>query len=249
MIKKKILNELLQALYPEDIKCIVCGAEMPPSRYGLCDKCSFELNYNYCLRCGRHKVGIGDYCGECSGETLYFDEARSSVNYVGDAKSVVWRLKYGNSKYLAKPIGEYLFDTLMFADWNFDCFTFVPIDKKRMKKRGYNQAELLANALADKTTVPCYKLLEKVKVTKNQARLDREERLINLKGAFEAVTRAPEHVVLVDDVMTTGATANECAKTLKKNGAKVVYVLTFASVPETPKIDKKQISDIREFRK
>ena len=247
-MKRSVLNELLQAVYPDDIKCIVCGREIHPSRYGLCDDCAFTLNDNYCLRCGRHKVGVGDFCGECSKQTLYFDEARSSVNYDGNAKSIVWRLKYGSAKYLAKSISEYLLDTLMFTDWDFDCFTFVPMDKRREKKRGYNQAEVLAVELSDRTTSPCIPLLEKVKSTTNQARLDKQERMTNLSGAFKAVCEVPEHVVLVDDVMTTGATANECAKTLKNAGAKVVYVLTFASVPQIPHTDKQQIN-IKDFRK
>lgn len=246
-MKRHVLSEILQTLYPSDVKCIVCGKEMRPNRYGLCDDCSFELNENYCVRCGRHKVGIGDYCGECSDTVLYFDEARSSVNYDGCAKNIIWRLKYGSAKYLADPMSEYMLDTLLFADWSIDCFTFVPIHKKRQRQRGYNQAELIARSLAARTTTPCIPLLSKVRSTPNQAKLDRDARINNLVGAFAAVTKVPEHVVLIDDVMTTGSTANECAKILKKSGAKVVYVLTFASVPERPVLDKRT-QNISEFR-
>lgn len=237
-MKLKHKSEIIQTLYPDDIKCIVCGKEIHPNRYGLCDGCAFDMNDNYCLRCGRHKVGIGDYCSECSDSVLYFDEARSSVSYDSRAKSVIGRLKYGSAKYLARSVCEYLLDTLLISDWDFDCFTFVPMHKTRQRKRGYNQAELLARELAERTTAPCVPLLQKSVKTPNQARLDREARMANLDGSFEAIGDVPNHVVLVDDVMTTGSTVNECSKVLKKAGAKFVYVLTFASVPERPFTDR-----------
>lgn len=233
--------------YPDGIKCIVCGREISENRYGLCDECAFDINGNYCVRCGRHKVGIGDYCGECSSMSLYFDEARSSVVFSGHAKDIVHRLKYGSAAYLARHISEFMLDTLFAADWTFDCFTFVPMFSRKQRKRGYNQAKLLAKALSDCTTTPCITLLEKTVDTRNQARLNREERTKNLDGTFRALTRPPEHVVIVDDVMTTGSTLNECAKVLKKAGAKIVYALTFASVPERSLTDKPvvKISDFR----
>lgn len=248
MNKFEVKHELVNLLFPDGIKCIICGREMHFSRYGLCDKCKLELNENYCLRCGRHKVGIGDYCGECARRSVMFDEARSAVVYTESARSIVRRLKFGNARYLVTSMSEYMLDVLMFTDWEYDCFTFVPVDDKRKKRRGYNQAELLAEALSFKTTTPCYPLLKKIKSTQNQARLGREERLTNPVGAFQAVGTVPDHIVLIDDVMTTGATASECAKTLKRAGANVVYLLTFASVPEQAVIDK-PVQNIRDFRR
>lgn len=191
---------------------------------------------------------MGDYCGECAGQVLYFDEARSAVNYADSAKHAVWRLKYGSARYLARALSEYMLDTLIYSDWDVDCFTFVPMDEKRLKKRGYNQSELLAAELSEFTSKPCLPLLQKIRPTPNQAKLDKEERMKNLEGAFRTVVKIPNHVVLVDDVFTTGATANECAKTLKKGGASVVYVLTFASVPEKAHTDKPTVN-IRDFRR
>lgn len=247
-MKRKIIDELIQILYPDDIKCIVCGKEMHPNRYGLCDACKLDINENYCVRCGRHKVGIGDYCNECAGEVLYFDEARSAVNYDKNARDLVLRLKFGNARYLAKHISQYLLDILLLSDWSADCITFVPIHKKRQRKRGYNQAELLANELAAHVDLPCVKLLEKTSNTVNQARLNREARMKNLSGTFKAVEKPPEHVILIDDVMTTGSTLNECSKTLKRAGVKIVYALTFASVPERPLLDT-QVRNISDFRR
>ncbi|MDE5593579.1 MAG: ComF family protein [Clostridiales bacterium] len=235
-------------LFPDDIKCIVCGREIRPNRYGLCENCKLVINDNFCLRCGRHKIGIGDYCDECSEQSLHFDEARSAVNYDGNAKNLIYKLKYGNAKYLANTLSQYLLDVLLLSDWQADCITYVPIHKSRQRKRGYNQAELLARELAERIDLPCENLLEKSVKTPNQAKLNRAARLENLKDSFIAVGTPPDHVILVDDVMTTGSTADECSRILKRAGAKVVYVLTFASVPERPVLDK-PTQNITDFRR
>lgn len=248
MKKRRVINEIIQLLYPDDIKCIVCGREIHPNRYGLCSECKLDINVNYCIRCGRHKVGMGDHCDECSQTPVYFYEARSAVNYDTVAKDVVHRLKYGGARYLVKPITQFMLDVLLLSDWSVDCVTFVPMHKKRERKRGYNQAKLIALELCDHIDAPCYALLEKSAETVNQAKLDRNERLENLNGAFKTTGDMPERILLVDDVMTTGATLNECARTLKKAGAKTVYALTFASVPERPLLDTPQ-TDIALFRR
>lgn len=247
-MKRSTVNELKQLLYPDDIKCIVCSREIHPNKYGLCDKCKLELNENYCLRCGRHKIGIGDYCDECSDVPLHFDEARSAVDYDDTAQSLVLRLKFGNAPYLVKYMSRYMLDVLLLSDWDIDCITFVPLHKTRRRKRGYNQAELLASEIAEHIDKPCLPLLEKTRLTVNQARLSKAERMENLRGSFAVTKSPPAHVLLVDDVLTTASTANECARELKKAGAKVVYVLTFASVPERPLLDKPS-QNIRDFRR
>lgn len=247
-MKRSLVKEISQVLFPDDVKCIVCGREIHPNKYSLCDDCGFTLNRNFCLRCGRHKVGIGDYCGECKDLLLHFDECRSAVDYEGEAKNVIMRLKYSGSAYLSSAVSEHMLDVLFATDWDFDRITFVPMHKDKRKKRGYNQAELLALEISERINVECSDLLEKTKVTKNQAALSGAERLENLKGAFSAKGEVPKHVLLIDDVFTTGATTSECAKVLKKAGAEVVYVLTFASVPERPSLDTKT-RNISEFGK
>lgn len=221
---------------------------MHASKYGLCSDCKLDINDNYCLRCGRHKVGIGDYCDECAGHVLYFDEARSAVSYDGNAKDIVRRFKYGNARYLARFMARYMLDVMLVTDWSADCITFVPMHKARHKKRGYNQAELLARAVAEWVDIPCEPLLLKVKNTENQARLSRDARLENLKDAFAVDGNVPKHIILIDDVMTTGSTASECARMLKKAGASVVYLLTFASVPERAALTTAAVN-IKDFRK
>lgn len=247
-MKPNILHEIIQTLFPSDVKCIACGKEIAPNRYGLCEQCGLEINDNYCARCGRHKVGVGEYCDECADMSLFFDEARSAVNFDGRAKALVHRFKYGSAQYLAEYFAEFMLDVLFRSNWDFDAFTYVPMHKKRQKERGYNQAQLLAKALSGRTDAPCSDLLVKSVETPNQAKSNRSERMANLKGSFSCSVKPPEHVVLIDDVMTTGSTANECSRVLKKAGAKVVYVLTFASVPERPELEI-PLQNISNFRR
>lgn len=112
-----------------------------------------------------------------------------------------------------------------------DLVTWVPIHPRKLKLRGYNQAELLAKALSFNLGLPCMDLLSKKKETKPQSKLNREERLKNILGVFEpkpSIMVFGKRILLVDDVITTGATASECARVLKKMGAEKVYVLALA---------------------
>jgi ComF family protein len=108
-----------------------------------------------------------------------------------------------------------------------DVISFVPASRASMAERGFNTAHELARALSSRTRVPCARLLRKVRETADQASLDRRGRRMNLEGAF-AARPAPSRVVLVDDVMTTGATADACARALREAGALDVMVVTFA---------------------
>ena len=115
----------------------------------------------------------------------------------------------------------------------------IPLSSNRFKKRGYNQAEILAKELSKKFGFPCLNLLKRVRETKSQVGLNKEKRKENISGAFEIINHLPagkagkssiinHNVVLVDDVLTTGATMSEACKVLKKSGAGKIWALAFA---------------------
>lgn len=107
----------------------------------------------------------------------------------------------------------------------------VPLNRKKQKLRGFNQAEALAQEFARRTGLPCLSLLRKIKPSRSQVELEREERLKNVLGSFSASPRpslGERKIILIDDVATTGATLNECAKVLKKEGAGEVWGLVVA---------------------
>jgi len=231
---KKIINKFLDLLAPDDIKCIVCDAELPKDNdYGLCDHCYNKLPKitKPCEKCGREIFDDGKYCFDCKEGGFAFDKVYSCLNYEDYVVPMVYRLKYSGEKYLAKYMAKVIADKIIAEKISFDIFTFVPLNISREKERGFNQAKLIADEVAKYIQKETIALLERVRNTPFQASLIREERLINLKDAFEVIDKKVvkgKTILLLDDIFTTGSTINECSKVLKKSGAKAVVGITFA---------------------
>jgi ComF family protein len=154
------------------------------------------------------------------------------MKMTGTAEQLVYGLKFYHIKAMARAVAELAYPLLAGEEFaNVDMIVPVPLHWKRFYQRGYNQSELLAIMLGRKIHKPCRKVLKRIRPTTRQATLSREERLKNLKNAF-AVPH-PEKVkdqkiLLVDDVLTTGATLHACAETLLTAGAASVVVFTIA---------------------
>ncbi|MBE3087737.1 MAG: ComF family protein [Chloroflexi bacterium] len=201
----------------------------------LCERCRGELTpYRgpACGRCGVPMLILAPLCPECKREPPPFTRAFSRSLYEGKMEGLVRRLKFQDAPQLAEPLA-----CLMAEEWRerglqsqpFDLVTAVPLSKASLSRRGYNQAALLARTLARELGLPYRESLRKVRRTAAQARLGREQRLTNQRGAFTvSAPLAGERVLLIDDVMTTGATARECATTLMTGGAGEVWVYTLA---------------------
>ena len=136
--------------------------------------------------------------------------------------------KYGEKKYLKNLLAKLMTDKYLSERFDSDVVTFVPMTKKEQRKRGYNQSELLAREIANSLSLECRPSLKKVKESPEQKSLSAKERAENLKGVFSCSDAAlkGKRVLLIDDVFTTGATANECSGVLLKAGASNVLVLT-----------------------
>lgn len=227
---RKIISELF---FPSSIKCICCDGELRKSnKYCLCDKCDINYNTKFCLTCGRSIQNLAEYCNICMDKSWAFTEARSSLEYADKIKSIIYKFKYDNGKYLAPILAEFMLDTFYSAEWSIDYITYVPLHKKRQKARGYNQAELLANVISKTIEVPVVKLLEKTTNKTNLAKLNSKERENIIADSFSFSSKLDiksKRVLIIDDVFTTGATTNECAKILKTKSCSDIYVLTFAS--------------------
>ncbi len=145
--------------------------------------------------------------------------------HVGLLQSAVQALKYEGYKELAEPLAERLINALRWLDWSFDIILPIPLHSERLRERGYNQAELLADRVAVELGLFCATdCVARVRNTEQQAQLRGAERRSNVKGAFEVVTDvAGLRILLVDDVVTSGETLNECASELRKHGAAAVY--------------------------
>ena len=231
---KNLKNGVIEALFPSKITCELCGRDVF-SGETLCKDCALtveEIGDDICERCGRENVEKPYGCKSCE-KSKYIDLARSVFLYDGGAERLVKKFKYDDCRYLSDYFAEKLKSVYIKNFFSPDIITFVPMTVSAEYDRGYNQSELLAQALSEKVGVSCLDLLRKTKKTSHQAGLDYEERQKNLNNAFVITDRKAirnKKILLVDDVLTTGATADEIAKALKGGGAESVYLITIASV-------------------
>jgi ComF family protein len=170
-------------------------------------------------------------CASCAGLALPFATARARFLYGGQLAVAVQALKYRGSGHLAGPLGRCLGQEVLEGP-SIDLIVPVPLHRRRLALRGYNQAALLARAAARTAQLPCYPVaLQRTRDTASQAWLGIEERRQNVHGAFRATCPrrvAGQSVLLIDDVMTTGSTAAAAATALLEAGATEVHVLTLA---------------------
>ena len=175
-------------------------------------------------------AAIEGLCGRCrTGENL-FDFARSAVFFNDTAREIVHHLKYSERVSLARPIARMLRTIIELEGFVGDVVIPIPLYRRREWQRGFNQAGLIANELG----LPVAgRMVRRRKNTSTQTGLSRSQRKENLRSAFELCgSVAGRNVIVVDDVLTTGATMNEISKVLKRGRAKRVEVLTFARVPD-----------------
>ena len=232
LLSKKVLN----VLYPTDIKCIFCGDELSETTEACtCEKCLTNLPFidnEICKFCGVHVKNLVSICDVCYEQMPTFKLARAPFEYTGNIKFIINRFKYNNEKYLAKPLSYFMAETYLQNDFACDFIISVPLTKEKFKKRGYNQAELLANELSKRINLDVKKdIILKVKNTLTQTKLTRFERKINMENAFKISNKhalKKKSILIVDDVFTTGTTTEHISELLMKAGAKSVKVLTLA---------------------
>ncbi|MCL5055378.1 MAG: ComF family protein [Firmicutes bacterium] len=146
--------------------------------------------------------------------------------YSPPIEQTIHDLKFKHQKILGWTLGQLMGKAVQKRDWDFHCIAPVPMEKKKWKKRGYNQAEVLARGMSKVLGRPCRNILEVLRSVSHQVGLGRKERLENVREAFgvsQSETISKRSFLLVDDVVTTGATLSECAAVLIKNGAEKVY--------------------------
>ncbi|HEY6150311.1 MAG TPA: double zinc ribbon domain-containing protein [Gaiellaceae bacterium] len=216
-----ILNLLLPA------KCVVCasGGEQ------LCDGCRESLprlRPPLCERCGAPAVWPVPRCRECSGRRIAFASARAAVKYDGSVRRFVAAWKERGLRRLSAEAAELVAGAV--PPPRVAMLAFVPPDRERVLLRGHHPAERLAHELGERWGLPVGSLLAWTRAIPHQRGLSRTDRRRNVAGAFAPAAEAPSRVGLIDDVYTSGATANAAASALRKGGARRVEVVTFARV-------------------
>jgi ComF family protein len=225
-------------------KCPFCGnptGSFSPDR--PCVSCLPRIKFFSSPRCPRCGLGFASpsdqdhLCSECLSAERLFGKARSLCPYEGVIVEIISRFKYGGVARLAKPLGillaEYQDPEFPFSE--IDLLIPVPLHTRRLRERGFNQSLLLARQVSQRRSIPLnFTSLRRSRQTQPQTQLSGPERQKNVRGAFEVRTAeavAGKRILLIDDVFTTGATVQECAKALLDARAKRVDVLTLARVP------------------
>ena len=234
--KDFIVKILTLGFYNPRWRCNCCGREMFGGEF-FCEECEKSLPYNnktVCNHCGREVKNPSEYCSTCKATLLSVDKARSVFKYESPISGLIKRAKYRNARYILDYFAEKLANVCFAEFAKSEVLCSVPMSEKRLKKRGYNQSEYLAKKVSGIINVPFSDCIVKTRETKRQAKLTRSERLKNLTDSFKVKDRKAvrgKNVLLVDDVSTTGATAEAVSSKLKKAGALRVYLLTVANVP------------------
>ena len=230
------LDAVLNLFYPPH--CAICLTETP-AREHLCPQCRKQaqtISPPCCHVCSEPFFGEVDdsfTCPKCEDRAFHFDCAVASYRSTGPVRELIHRFKY-NGKYhlrhvLAGWLAENLTDSRLQAP--FDHIVPVPLHPTRYRERGFNQAQVLGELLAKRSGVPVLNALRRVRYTSTQTRLSRDDRIQNLRNAFEmrkSVDVNQLHLLLIDDVLTTGSTVDECARVLQAAGAASVRVAAVA---------------------
>jgi ComF family protein len=205
----------------------------------VCADCLREpaplISEYFCLNCrtsfrNSFPLDSEGRCMLCRSGRRGFDEAFCYGAYEGTLRKLIHLFKYSGMRRLARPLSDLLAAALP-RDRQFDAVTPVPLHWRRRWQRGFNQSELLARAIARRRGIPLIRALRRGAATQAQAGLSNSQRRENVAAAFRARRRvAGLRILLIDDVMTTGATAGACARALKKAGAKSVSLAALARV-------------------
>lgn len=231
MKDNKIFNFVKHTLFPRDITCDICGKDVFSS-IPVCDECLKKLPYNnnkICSICGSPILSMADVCDRCQSKERIYLFSRTPLIYRDEASLLIKKFKYDNHKYLAKFFAYFMAQTYLKNNYHCDLIIPVPLHIKRLKERGFNQAKLLCDELSKLVKVETRDdILLRVKQTKTQTKLSYTERQQNLDNAFKAVNKKfikDKNILVVDDVFTTGATIENCAKMLKNSGAGNIFGL------------------------
>lgn len=216
------------------IQCASCSSEGAIWCKSCQDKVA-KIEPPLCKRCGYPSQRI--MCKWCRYETPWFDSARSWARYSGELRTALFYLKTQESADLAQALAAHIAEVFL-PNWTIDLVVPIPLSATRLRMRGFNQAELLAQAFTQLVQLPiALKILMRVRDTRFQKMLSRADRVQNVKHAFVADKRSfvGMKALVVDDIFVTGATINSASRAIKKAGGESVFAVTVArSLLNTP---------------
>lgn len=215
--------------------CLKCGKPILPEGADAPLPCTYDEELDYLSSADDGTDLVNTYCAMCRHNPRHFDRVRSVFSYQGEVRRALYRLKFGHAQYMAPYLAAYLADTYLADPVAVDLVVAVPMHAVRRRRRGYNQSHLIARSFAERLRLSYSRTaVRKTRATDAQTHLSMADRQTNLKGAFavDSAEVAGKSVLVIDDILTTGATLSEVADALKQAGAVHVYGLTVANVPE-----------------
>ncbi len=236
---KKFFDFFIDIVYPPT--CLICKdifVSYDGHKY-ICNNCKKVLLQsiniqNRCKICS--KTLINNSCNFCNSNETY--KNISLFDYDGYMRSLLYNMKYSNNKKLAKEIillyKDYLIKNLDYFN-NFDYIVSVPLHKKKLRQRGFNQSEVMAQAISEIINIPYYPLLIRTKHTPPQSKLNFKQRRKNLEGVFEVnkyfnnICINGKKVIIIDDIFTSGTTILYCGKTLENAGVSDILSITITT--------------------
>ena len=219
----------------------MCGEIVSPPGWQVCRDCFPKLLFvepPVCMKCGKSlEDGSEAFCHDCAAGAKSFEYGVALLNYDDVMRRAVSRIKYKNRREYIKPFAKMFWMRWgkTIAEMEADCLVPVPLHPTRYRKRGFNQAELLARELGSLSGIPVRTdILFRERKTEAQKELTPDQRIRNLQKAFRADPEKADvsSVILVDDIYTTGSTAEACTRALKEAGVGKVYTACLCIVPE-----------------
>lgn len=229
----KVIKPVLNFFFPD--VCVICGEDTNKNNLSVCRKCLNKIEFikpPYCQTCFLPLPDGGAHCWRCRKTKYHFEKVVAAGLYTGVLRELI--LKFKEKDFLKTALGNLLlFVVTKNIDINqFDLIAAVPLSKKKEFGRGYNQSQLLAEFLGKNLNKEVVSNnLVRIRETKPQFELSREERIVNLKDAFgvkEPLVFKGKNIIIVDDVTTTCTSLEECSKALKNAGAKKVFCAVLA---------------------
>lgn len=237
-----LLKGIKDLIYPNC--CPACKGRISGDKKErlICGRCREDIEKNlppFCASCGRHLDNPGaakNVCHGCLDAKFHFDRAFSPCVYKGTVKKLIHEFKYNGKDYLGEPLAglmnEFIRDYRLPIEY-MDFILPIPLHKSRLREREFNQAVILSEQVAGEFGKRVLAdILVRSRHTKSQTELSPEKRRLNVEGSFsvkDAAAVKGANILLVDDVLTTGATLSEASRILKQNGAGIIVAMTLAS--------------------
>ena len=231
---KKVRAFFDKLLFPDDIKCVFCGRDVPDfERKPYCDDCEKTLPFNNghrCIICDEPIDNEAIVCDSCQKQKMYFRKAFCPFVYKDAVRSAILSYKDSNHRYLARTFAKFIVEEINKSNIKLTKITYIPMTKKKEKERSFNQSKLLAEEIGKLLNIEVVSLFEKTKDGVAQKFLSAKERMESMRGLYvfnKTRLSKSDNVLIVDDIITTCATMNYCASLISKK-VNLVYACAIA---------------------